>query len=174
VPTWVIVSAALAIGAGTYIGGWRVIRTMGTRITPIEPPQGFAADASSAAVILASSHYGFPLSTTHVCAGRIIGSGVGRKFADVRWGVAGRLAIAWVITLPAAALVGGGTSWASDLIGGTTGVLVMAAVGAILALGLYIVTRRDRVTADNLFEQSLATSKDTIAVRHELTDLVAV
>ena len=110
-PTWVIISAALAIGGGTYVGGWRVIRTMGTRITEIEPPQGFAADASSAAVILASTHYGFPLSTTHVCAGSIIGSGVGKKLADVRWGVAGRLAIAWVITLPAAALVGGGTSW---------------------------------------------------------------
>ncbi len=81
VPTWVIISAALAIGGGTYIGGWRVIRTMGTRITAIEPPQGFAADASSAAVILASSHYGFPLSTTHVTAGSIIGSGVGRNIA---------------------------------------------------------------------------------------------
>jgi PiT family inorganic phosphate transporter len=172
VPTWVIVSAALAIGAGTYIGGWRVIRTMGTRITEIEPPQGFAADASSAAVILASSHYGFPLSTTHVCAGSIIGSGVGRKLADVRWGVAGRLAIAWVITLPAAALVGGGTSWASDLIGGTAGVLVMAAVGAILATGLYIVTRRDRVTADNLFDPALTSGTDSNAVRHELPDLV--
>jgi PiT family inorganic phosphate transporter len=107
-----------------------------------------------------------------VCAGSIIGSGVGRKLADVRWGVAGRLAIAWVITLPAAALVGGGTSWASDLIGGTTGVLVMAAVGAILALGLYIVTRRDRVTADNLFEQGSA-SRDPNTVKHDLPDLVA-
>ena len=100
VPTWVIVSAALAIGGGTYAGGWRVIRTMGTRITDIEPPQGFAADASSAAVILASSHYGFPLSTTHVTSGSIIGSGVGTRLAVVRWGVAGRLAIAWVVTLP--------------------------------------------------------------------------
>ncbi len=89
VPTWVIVAAALAIGAGTYAGGWRVIRTMGTRITTIEPPQGFAADASSAAVILASSHYGFPLSTTHVTSGSIIGSGVGkaarRRALAPRW-----------------------------------------------------------------------------------------
>ena len=80
---------------------------MGTRITTIEPPQGFAADASSAAVILASSHYGFPLSTTQVASGSIIGSGVGRRDADVRWSVAGRLALAWLITLPAAGLVGG-------------------------------------------------------------------
>jgi PiT family inorganic phosphate transporter len=172
VPTWVIISAALAIGGGTYIGGWRVIRTMGTRITEIEPPQGFAADASSAAVILASSHYGFPLSTTHVTAGSIIGSGVGKNLADVRWGVAGRLAAAWVITLPAAALVGGGTSWASDLIGGTAGVLVMAVIAAILASGLYVATRKDRVTADNLFEPAPA-GRETIRHGHELPDLVA-
>jgi PiT family inorganic phosphate transporter len=173
VPTWVIISAALAIGAGTYVGGWRVIRTMGTRITEIEPPQGFAADASSAAVILASTHYGFPLSTTHVCGGSIIGSGVGRKLADVRWGVAGRLAIAWVITLPSAALVGGGTAWVSELIGGSAGVVVMAVVCAVLAAGLYLVTRRDRVTPDNLFDQ-VSAGKDPKPVGHELPDLVAV
>jgi PiT family inorganic phosphate transporter len=170
VPTWVIISAALAIGGGTYIGGWRVIRTMGTRITDIETPQGFAAEASSAAVILASSHYGFPLSTTHVTSGSIIGSGVGKRRADVHWGVAGRLAVAWVITLPAAALVGGGTAWAAGRIGGTAGVLVMAAVGAVLAAGLYAVSRNDRVTADNVIE-SLPDSRD--AVRHDVPELVA-
>jgi PiT family inorganic phosphate transporter len=170
VPTWVIIAAALAIGGGTYAGGWRVIRTMGTRITEIETPQGFAAEASSAAVILASSHYGFPLSTTHVTSGSIVGAGVGKQLASVRWGVAGRLAIAWVVTLPAAALVGGGTSWAADLIGGTAGVLVMAVVGATLAAALYAATRHDRVTADNVIDP-IPLPGD--ATRHELPALVA-
>jgi inorganic phosphate transporter, PiT family len=170
VPTWVIIAAAVAIGGGTYAGGWRVIRTMGTRITEIETPQGFAAEASSAAVILASSHYGFPLSTTHVTSGSIIGAGVGKQLASVRWGLAGRLALAWLITLPAAALVGGGTSWAADLIGGTAGVLVMAVVGATLAAALYAATRHDRVTADNVIDP-IPLPAD--ANRHELPALVA-
>jgi PiT family inorganic phosphate transporter len=170
VPTWVIISAALAIGGGTYMGGWRVIRTMGTRITEIEPPQGFAADASSAAVILASSHYGLPLSTTQVAAGSIIGSGVGRNYAEVRWSVAGRLAIAWLITLPAAGLAGGGTAWAANGIGGTAGVLVMAVIGIVLATGLYVITRQSRVTADNVIEPVSGT-RDPL--RRELPDLVA-
>jgi inorganic phosphate transporter, PiT family len=152
VPTWVIVAAALAIGGGTYAGGWRVIRTMGTRITEIEPPQGFAADASSAAVILASSHYGFPLSTTHVTSGSIIGSGVGRRLAVVRWGIAGRLAIGWLVTLPAAALVGGGTAWAAAAIGGTPGMLAMAVIAMVVAAALYRATRGDRVTPDNVID----------------------
>jgi PiT family inorganic phosphate transporter len=171
VPTWVIVAAALAIGGGTYIGGWRVIRTMGTRITEIESPQGFAANASAAAVILASSHYGLPLSTTHVTSGSIIGSGVGRRGAAVHWGVAGRLAIAWVITLPAAGLVGGGTDWAAARIGGTAGVLVMAVIGALLAAGLYLATRHDRVTIDNVIEPLPSTRE---AIRHDVPELVAV
>jgi PiT family inorganic phosphate transporter len=171
VPTWVIVAAALAIGGGTYAGGWRVIRTMGTRITDIEPPQGFAADASSAAVILASSHYGFPLSTTHVCSGSIIGSGVGRRLAVVRWSIAGRLAIGWVVTLPAAALVGGGTAWASAAIGGTPGVLVMALIAAIVAATLYRATRGDRVTPDNVIESGVLARATPVA--KEAGELVA-
>jgi PiT family inorganic phosphate transporter len=170
VPTWVILSAALAIGSGTYIGGWRVIRTMGTRITDIESPQGFAADASSAAVILASSHYGFPLSTTHVTSGSIIGSGVGRKLAEVRWGVAGRLLIAWLITLPAAAAVGGGTWWVAEQIGGTAGAFVMAAIAAAGAAGLYAATRKDRVTPDNVLGDRAL--RETPVV-HEVGELVA-
>ena len=171
VPTWVIISAALAIGAGTYIGGWRVIRTMGTRITEIEPPQGFAAQTSAAAVILASSHYGFPLSTTHVTSGSIIGSGVGKRLAEVHWGVAGRLAVAWLITLPAAGAIGGGTSWVADAIGGTAGVVVMAVVGAILAAGLWAATRNDRVTADNVIDP-LPTVPDSDVSRLEVGELV--
>jgi inorganic phosphate transporter, PiT family len=105
-PLWVIASCALAIGLGTYIGGWRVIRTLGKGLVEIESPQGFAAAASSAAIILSSSAAGMALSTTHVATGSILGSGVGKPGAEVRWAVAGRMAAAWLITLPAAALVG--------------------------------------------------------------------
>ena len=105
-PFWIIFSCALAIGLGTYIGGWRVIRTLGKGLVEIESPQGFAAEASSAAIILSSSAAGMALSTTHVATGSILGSGVGKPGAEVRWAVAGRMAVAWLVTLPAAALVG--------------------------------------------------------------------
>jgi PiT family inorganic phosphate transporter len=150
VPTWVVLSAGLAIGAGTYCGGWRVIRTMGTRITDIEEPQGFSSQSAAAAVILASSHYGLPLSTTHVVSGSIIGAGVGRRGAKVHWSVAGRLVIAWLVTLPAAAIVGGATWKVADLIGGSTGALVLGAVAIVCAVLLFARTRKDRVTPDNV------------------------
>ena len=98
--------AGLAIALGTAFGGWRIIRTLGMRITEIHPVQGFAAQTSSASVILVSSHLGFPLSTTQVCSGAIFGAGAGRRLARVHWGVAGQMAIAWTLTLPAAAIVG--------------------------------------------------------------------
>src|SRR5215210_7016734 len=107
VPTWVVVSAATAIAAGTYVGGWRIIRTMGNRIIKMDPAQGFAAQGAGAAVILSASHVGFPLSTTHVITGGIMGAGAGKRISAVRWGVAGNIAIAWVLTLPASAAVGG-------------------------------------------------------------------
>ena len=99
-PFWVIVSCALAISLGTYIGGWRVIRTLGKGLVEIESPQGMAAESSSAAVILLSSHFGYSLSTTHVATGSIIGTGLGKKGAEVRWNVAGRMATAWVVHAP--------------------------------------------------------------------------
>ena len=99
----------LAISLGTYIGGWRVIRTLGKGLVEIEAPQGIAAESSSAAVILLSSHFGYSLSTTHVATGSILGTGVGKKGAEVRWSVAGRMATAWLFTLPAAGLVGAGS-----------------------------------------------------------------
>src|SRR5438105_7347255 len=105
-PVWVIVCCAIAISLGTYIGGWRVIRTLGKGLVEIESPQGMAAESSSAAVILASSHFGLSLSTTHVATGSILGSGVGRRGAQVRWAIAGRMVAAWLVTLPAAGLVG--------------------------------------------------------------------
>jgi inorganic phosphate transporter, PiT family len=99
-PFWVILSCAIAISLGTYIGGWRVIRTLGKGLVEIESPQGMAAESSSAAIILLSASFGYSLSTTHVATGSIIGTGVGKKGADVRWGVAGRMASAWLLTLP--------------------------------------------------------------------------
>jgi inorganic phosphate transporter, PiT family len=107
VPTWVVLSAASAIALGTYVGGWRIIRTMGSRIIKMDPAQGFAAQSVGAAVILSASHVGFPLSTTHVISGSIMGAGAAKRLSAVRWGVAGNIAIAWVLTLPAAAAVGG-------------------------------------------------------------------
>ena len=107
-PTWVVVSCATAIALGTYCGGWRIIKTLGTKVVEVRPPQGFGSEAVAATVILASSHVGFPLSTTQVVSGAVTGSGVGRPGADVNWGVAGRIVIGWMLTLPAAAATAGG------------------------------------------------------------------
>lgn len=152
VPTWVVLAAALAIGAGTYTGGWRIIRTMGTRLTDITPPQGFASDTSAATVILASSHFGFPLSTTHVASGAIMGSGVGAKGAHVRWKVAGRMALAWVITLPAAALVAAAMYGIAAGLGGNPGLVVVGSLAAIVAFVIWAASRRNRVHAGNVID----------------------
>ena len=106
IPLWVKVLCALAIATGTYSGGWRVIRTLGKGLVEIDSPQGMAAEMASAAIILSSSHAGMALSTTHVATGSILGTGIGKRGAKVRWGVAGRMAVAWLITLPAAAVIG--------------------------------------------------------------------
>jgi len=105
-PLWVIVSSATAIGLGTYIGGWRIIRTTGSRIIKMDAAQGFSAQGAGAAVILASTHFGFPLSTTHVINGGVMGAGAGKRVSAVRWGVAGNIMVAWLLTLPAAAAIG--------------------------------------------------------------------
>ena len=150
VPLWVILSCALAISLGTYLGGWRIIRTLGKGLTDIEAPQGFSADSSSAAVILASSHFGFPLSTTHVCTGSVIGSGLGRRPGVVRWNVAGRMVLAWLVTLPAAGLVGALAWAAADGIGGAAGVTVVFVLGAVLAGALYAASRRTPINSGNV------------------------
>ncbi|WP_303657865.1 inorganic phosphate transporter [Streptantibioticus silvisoli] len=147
-PWWVVLAAGLTIAVGTYVGGWRIIRTMGRGLTDIEPPQGFAAETGSAAVILASSHLGFALSTTQVCTGGILGAGLGRRLARVRWGVAGRIAVSWLLTLPAAAAVGGVAAWVADR--GDLGVALVAGVAVAAAAGLYALSRRRPVTADNV------------------------
>jgi PiT family inorganic phosphate transporter len=149
-PLWVIISAGTAIALGTYIGGWRIIRTMGKGITDIQAPQGFAAEASATAVILTSSHVGFALSTTHVVSGGVVGAGLGRRLAEVRWGTAGRIVVAWVLTLPAAAVVGALSGRIAET--GTVGTIVVAVTAAAVGAGVYLVARRNPVSADNVNE----------------------
>jgi PiT family inorganic phosphate transporter len=147
-PFWVILSAGLAIALGTYIGGWRIIQTLGKRVSEIQTPQGFAAETSSAAIILASSHLGFALSTTQVATGSIFGAGAGRRLATVQWSVAGQMAVAWLLTLPAAAVVGAVAAWTAST--GTVGTILVAVVLIALAGGIYAASRRRPVTADNV------------------------
>jgi PiT family inorganic phosphate transporter len=136
-PLWVIVSAASAIALGTYSGGWRIIRTMGTKIIKMDAAQGFSAQGAGAAVILASSHFGFPLSTTQVIAGGVMGAGAGKRVSAVRWGVAGNIVTAWLLTLPAAATFGGITYLFTDLFPGALGPVLVAVAGlALVALAL--------------------------------------
>ena len=123
---------AITIAAGTYLGGWRVIRTLGKGLVEIESPQGFAAESSSAAIILLSTHFGYSLSTTQVATGSILGCGLGKKGAEVRWNVAGRMATAWVITLPAAGAMGAISYCIANGIGGTAGIVV----GLLLLIGV--------------------------------------
>ena len=156
-PAWVIISCAVAIALGTYSGGWRVIRTLGKGLVEIDSPQGMAAEASSAAIILTSSHAGMALSTTHVATGSIMGTGLGRKNADVRWGVAGRMAIAWVITLPCAGLVGGLVWLMAHVIGSNTsdivGVLAAFAVLLVLSSWIFIRSRKAPVDSSNVNDE---------------------
>jgi inorganic phosphate transporter, PiT family len=147
-PFWVILSSGLAIALGTYTGGWRIIQTLGKRVSDIQTPQGFAAETSSASVILVSSHLGFPLSTTQVCTGSIFGAGAGRRLASVQWSVAGRIAIAWLFTMPAAAAVGAVAAWVAST--GTLGTIIVGLVLIGLAAGIYVLSRRRPVTADNV------------------------
>ncbi|HEX5989415.1 MAG TPA: inorganic phosphate transporter [Solirubrobacterales bacterium] len=140
-PFWVIFSAAAAIALGTYSGGWRIIKTTGTRIIKMDAAQGFSAQGAGAAVILASTHYGFPLSTTHVINGGVMGAGAGKRLSAVRWGVAGNIFVAWLLTLPAAAAVGGLTYGFTALFGdGAVGPVLVT----VIALGMIAVafTRR--------------------------------
>ena len=150
VPTWVVVSAATAIALGTYVGGWRIIRTMGTRIIKMDTAQGFAAQGSGAAVILAASHVGYPLSTTHTISGAVMGAGAAKSVSAVRWGVAGNMVVAWVLTIPAAALVGGAVYgftriFGSDSAIGPLVVAVLILAGMVYAFAMRL--RRSPMTA---------------------------
>jgi len=111
IPTWVKVAAGVAIAAGTYVGGWRIMRTLGQRIFDMEPASGFAAQASAGTTIYLATHFGYPLSTTQVISGAVVGAGATRRFSAVRWGVAGNIVVAWLLTIPAAALVAAACYW---------------------------------------------------------------
>jgi PiT family inorganic phosphate transporter len=135
VPSWVVISAASAIALGTYIGGWRIIKTMGTRIIKMDPAQGFSAQGAGAAVILASSHFGYPLSTTHVISGGIMGAGAAKRVSAVRWGIAGNMVVAWLLTIPGAGAMAAATYGVTRIFGtGALGpVLVFVALLMMLA-----------------------------------------
>ncbi|MFI0721322.1 anion permease [Streptomyces sp. NPDC021224] len=150
-PLWVIVSAGAAIALGTYIGGWRIIRTMGKGLTDIQPQQGFAAQTGAAATILASSHLGFALSTTQVCSGSVMGAGLGRSGAVVRWSTAGRMVAAWALTLPAAGLVGAGAALLADQ--GNWGVAAVAVLGLAVCAAIRTAARRRPVTHANVNDE---------------------
>ena len=149
-PFWVILVCAITIAAGTYAGRWRVIRTLGKGLVDIESPQGMAAESSSAAIILLSTHFGYSLSTTQVATGSILGCGLGKKGAQVRWNVAGRMAIAWVVTLPAAGLMGAISYYIAHVIGGTGGILVVLALLIAVSGFIYARSRETRVSPDNV------------------------
>ena len=138
---WVVAACAFAIALGTYTGGWRIIQTMGSGLTDVKPAQGFAAEMSTASAILTSSHLGFALSTTQVASGSVIGSGLGRKGAEVRWGTAGRIALGWLFTLPAAAIVGGLAAWITHA--GTIGVVIVAVAGLAAMLAIWVLSRKN-------------------------------
>ena len=132
-PLWVIVSAALAMGAGTYAGGWRIIRTLGQRIAKLEPPQGFAAETATASILWFTGNVGFPVSTTHTISGSVLGAGATRGVNAVRWGVAGNILLAWVLTIPAAAAIAAGAELLTRAPGGTAIVFTLMAAIAALA-----------------------------------------
>jgi PiT family inorganic phosphate transporter len=149
-PLWVIVGCALAMATGTYLGGWRIIRTLGKGLVEIKSPQGMAAESSSAAIILLSAHFGYALSTTQVCTGSVMGSGLGKPGGEVRWGVAGRMAVAWLVTIPLAGTVGAVTYWIVHLIGGFPGAIVGFGLLVAVSAAIYIRSRRVKVDSNNV------------------------
>jgi len=146
VPFWVVVSAATAIALGTYSGGWRIIKTMGTRIIKMDTAQGFSAQGAGAAVILASTHYGFPLSTTQVISGGVMGAGAGKRVSAVRWGVAGNIIVAWLLTLPAAAVIGAAVYAVCSIFGdGAAGPVIVSLFAIAGSIALFM--RRSQTPA---------------------------
>lgn len=153
VPFWVIVSCAVAMALGTYMGGWRVIRTMGKGLVRLDTRQGMSADMSSASVILLSSHFGYSLSTTHVATGSILGTGIGRKGAAVHWGVARKMFAAWLMTVPAAGIVGALCYGIDRMAGAAAGPWVVFFVLAAAATAMYLISKRQPVHADNVNDE---------------------
>ncbi|MGK8511578.1 inorganic phosphate transporter [Nocardia asiatica] len=150
-PLWVMAACAVAIAAGTYLGGWRIIRTLGKGLVEIDSPQGLAAESASAAIILTSAHFGLPLSTTQTATGSILGTGLG-KGAEVRWGVMGRMVVAWLLTLPLAAAAGAICWVVARVVGGLAGVLLVFGLLLGLSALMYLRSRRDPVHTGNVNE----------------------
>ena len=145
VPLWVKISAATAMGLGTYAGGWRIIRTLGQRVAKLDPPQGFAAQTSTAAILWVTARYGFPVSTTHTISGSVLGAGASTRLSAVRWGVAGNIVLAWILTIPCAGLVGAAMESLTRLPGGVAIVTALTvAIAAVAFLGRSIEARRWR------------------------------
>ncbi|WJL95254.1 inorganic phosphate transporter [Microbacterium sp. ET2] len=149
---WVIIACAVTIALGTYMGGWRIIRTLGKGLTDVKPAQGFAAESSTASTILASSALGFALSTTQVASGSVIGSGLGRRGSIVRWRTVGRIMVGWLLTLPAAGAVGALAAFVVVLLG-TWGILIDAVAAGVVVLAIYLRSRRNAVNAANAMSE---------------------
>jgi len=149
-PTWVVIVCGLAIAGGTYVGGWRIIRTMGHGVTHLSATQGFSSQIASSTVILSSSHFGLPLSTTYVATGSIVGSGLGAPPHLVRWRLLGRVGTAWIVTLPAAGICGALAFGLESIFNETAGVFVtgLALIGYCVAV--FARSRRGAVTPDNV------------------------
>ncbi|MDH2444611.1 inorganic phosphate transporter [Amnibacterium sp. CER49] len=160
---WVIAACALAIAVGTYTGGWRIIKTVGTGLTAVRPAQGFAAEVSTASTILASSHLGFALSTTHVASGSVVGSGIGRRRSKVQWGTVRRIVAGWVVTLPAAAIVGAVAALLVKL--GPTGIVIDAVLGVGFMVAVFLRARPNRVDANSLEREVNAAGAAVVRVR---------
>ena len=150
IPLWVKFACAFSIALGTYLGGWRVIRTLGKGLVEISSPQGMAAEAASAAIILSSSHAGMALSTTPVAPGSILGSGVGKPGAHVRWGVAGRMVVGWLLTLPAAAVVGAVCFVVAHTVGGLPGAVVIFLLLLVASAVIFARSRHQKVDRHNV------------------------
>ncbi|QOV39232.1 inorganic phosphate transporter [Streptomyces ferrugineus] len=161
-PMWVILSAGIAIALGTYLGGWRIIRTMGKGLTDLQPQQGFAAQTSAATVILASSHLGFSLSTTHSVSGSVMGAGLGRKGGVVRWSTATRMFVAWGLTLPAAALVAALAEYVTGL--GNWGTAAVAVFLVASSAAIWKISRREVVDHTNVNETEESPGVVTTAI----------
>ena len=161
--TWVVFACAFTIALGTYMGGWRIIRTLGKGLTDVKPAQGFSAETSTAATILASSALGFALSTTQVASGSVIGSGLGRRGSTVRWRTVGRIAIGWVLTLPASGAVGAFAAFLVVLFGGW-GIFIDAVLAVTIILGLFLFSRRNQVDSSNAMSE-VADSGHAIKVK---------
>jgi PiT family inorganic phosphate transporter len=166
VPDWVVFSCAAAIAIGTYTGGWRIIKTLGTKVTEVRPPQGFSSEEVAATVILASSHFGYPLSTTHVVSGAVTGSGVGRPGAQVDWAVARRIVTGWVLTVPSAGLTAAIVFEITDIFG-TDSAIGPAAVTLILAIVCFFLWRANnasKVKPDEVVVEPAAQPLEAVGV----------